>query len=287
MFGSHRGTGFTIVTGISATLFFILFVVAVYKTGGSTAVSQYKNSQHTHQYAADAEKEIEKTCLLLKGGAMAKCITEIIEATNEHNRDEDDRIAQGEMALWAFWMAVISGFTVLTAVSGIYYVRQTLMETRRIGQSQVRAYFSDPKVEFEWKEEATDSGFVVWSKWKNVGQTPAVKIATYSDVKIIDYESDWDAIEDFICPKEKTITGTAISPPNGSFKARVAEFDSEARESLYARDKSLLIYNMLCFEDVFGRVHHHESCSAAVFPLENEPDGIKFQHYPHHNGQTI
>jgi len=54
--------------------------------------------------------------------------------------DKSDLEAQQAMAVWAqamFWATLA---TVFVAIVGVIYVRRTLLESRRIGQSEVRAY---------------------------------------------------------------------------------------------------------------------------------------------------
>jgi len=137
--GSER---FFYVTAFFAFFILLGFVYWIFWTGWSTGVSRYKQESQSAEYALHAQQEIEQRCLLLEPVIKSKCIRDVIETTNEHDRAERDIVAQHEMAWWAAWMAIISGFTAFVSLVGIYYIRQTLMETRRIGQSEIRAYLS-------------------------------------------------------------------------------------------------------------------------------------------------
>jgi hypothetical protein len=119
------------VRALFAGAILFLIVICIYQTGVSTGQSEREQERNSAQYAGDAEQEIENRCLLLEPVAIAECIQEVIEATNEHDRAENDLIAQSQMARWALWMAVMSGAAVVVTALGVYWVGETLVATRK------------------------------------------------------------------------------------------------------------------------------------------------------------
>lgn len=117
---------------------------------------------------------------------MAKCVHDVIQATNEHDRAENDLVAQTEMAWWAFWMAIVSGAALIITAVGIYFIRETLVETRKavkaaddavdvtqdVGQAQVRAYVACQSAKFAVDLDA----FWCAVTLKNAGQSPAFDV---------------------------------------------------------------------------------------------------------------
>ena len=94
---------------------------------------------------------------------MAECIRKIVEATNENHRSENDLVAQTEMSLWAFWLLIVSTFTLAVTAIGVWFIYRTLSVTqetlrqaeettkaanktvkvtREMGHAETRAYLS-------------------------------------------------------------------------------------------------------------------------------------------------
>lgn len=119
------------VSAIFIALVLLFIVLAVYHTGELTAVGRYKAEEHSAEYAADANQRIISDCLEREPPAMADCIREIIETTNEHQRSEYDLVAQSNMAVWALWMVFLSFISIVVTGAGVVYVALTLIEAKR------------------------------------------------------------------------------------------------------------------------------------------------------------
>jgi succinate dehydrogenase hydrophobic anchor subunit len=128
MSNRKRGKLFQVVTALFSTLLAVMVLKWIYETGATTAVSRYVVERNSSQYAANAQERIEHECLKQEAASLVQCIREIVEATNEHQRSEDDLVAQGDMALWAFWMVVISAIGLVVTTIGVVYVAMTLRE---------------------------------------------------------------------------------------------------------------------------------------------------------------
>ncbi|RVB72391.1 MULTISPECIES: hypothetical protein [unclassified Mesorhizobium] len=158
---------------------FLLFVTAL----GFLSTRAYDRATKDYQTSRaydETRRQLEQRCAGLEGKEIFDCLKEQIETAREPSRSEEDVSAQKEMARWALWMLVVSGvvgFATLgiTAI-GLYYIRDTLavtrramLDTRSIGQAQVRAYLSctggDFGIEKNW--------FTCRVHLVNKGQSPA------------------------------------------------------------------------------------------------------------------
>lgn len=91
------------------------------------------------------------------------------ESADRTQRENRNLQAQEDMALWAMWMFIATILTVVVAAIGILYVRRTLLETRRLGQAQVRAYVVAKGGTFNVTEKCIE--YLI--NFRNVGQSPA------------------------------------------------------------------------------------------------------------------
>ncbi|WP_377149802.1 hypothetical protein [Roseovarius aestuarii] len=105
-----------------------LATLSIYSLGRHHGEAIGENAANTDTYARHTEEDIEKCLALPEDGSKSKCIREVIEANNEHERMEDDLVAQTEMALWALGMLVVTFLGVLATGAGVYYVRRTLIQ---------------------------------------------------------------------------------------------------------------------------------------------------------------
>lgn len=122
-------------------------------------------------------------------------------------RAEEDLKAQRQMALWAFWMMVISLAGVTVGGFGLYFLKKTLDETRALGsltdvisKSELRAEVvaEDVKIYF------TEDGYMAFNyKIFNKGKLPATvsKIRIFyrfaeEGLRFIDYEKEKPFLDD-------------------------------------------------------------------------------------------
>ncbi|MEP3266419.1 MAG: hypothetical protein ABJM86_08825 [Hyphomicrobiales bacterium] len=140
-----------------------LIIAAIWSGGSRHGAAVSQNNRNIIHNAKEAEQHIEKTCLNREPAEMAECIRHILEATNQHNRAENDLVAQTEMAIWAFWLLIVSTFALAFTAIGVWFIyrtlsitRETLTQatlttkaanetvkvTREMGHAQIRAYLS-------------------------------------------------------------------------------------------------------------------------------------------------
>ncbi len=191
MSNSDRSTGFKVVTVLTAILIASLVAVFLYDSGRKHGEALGEYSANSDTYARNTQEHIKECLALPEDGRKSKCIVKVVEASNEHERAEKDLIAQTEMALWALGMLVVSTLMMFVSALGVWWIRETLAETRnavkaaddavtvtrKIGESQLRAYCSVDSATLE--QGNPDSGGDGYRKIytqitiKNYGQTPA------------------------------------------------------------------------------------------------------------------
>lgn len=206
----ERGLIFKIVTAVSTAVIVLLILTWAYDTGRLVGITESEYERHSDAYARHAQEDIQERCLLSEPVAQAECIREVVEATREDERAERDLIAQSEMALWAFWMLIVTGVTAAVTGIGVYYVRSTLMqagetnraavaaaeaanEANRIMRAESRPWISiDQNVMCDFiYEEGSDRCNIWWQyTLTNKGKMPAHNISVSWGI----YRYDWGFI---------------------------------------------------------------------------------------------
>jgi hypothetical protein len=154
---------------------------------------QAADERHEAEYAArDASQQHYQECVAKSSVEEAlECYQRADTASRDEQRAEKDLNAQREMADWAegmLWATLFVGFLTISITGlGVYWVRETLVETRKavkaaddavsvtreIGEAQVRAYLSVTGGSFSVRLGSAHYHI----KIKNVGQSPARNVA--------------------------------------------------------------------------------------------------------------
>lgn len=141
---SERNERLAFVTLVGAISVIILLLS--YQFGREAGRLETEPHEHASAYKDRTDEDIEIVCLSRDTiEAAIKCATQQKNQSykaNEEHRANHDLTAQRAMARYAWWMVFIAFASLLAAIGGIYYLRKTLFETRRIGQAEVRAYLS-------------------------------------------------------------------------------------------------------------------------------------------------
>lgn len=129
---------------------------------------------HEADHAAHAERESQyNRCIMLPSvEEVRECYKNPAETSRSEERAQQDLNAQREMANWAEGMLWASLASVFATLVGIVYVRKTLIETRRIGQAQVRAYLSCKAADYGIEDDWFQCTVVI----ANSGQSPALDV---------------------------------------------------------------------------------------------------------------
>lgn len=140
---------------------------------------QSADEQHQAAHANYSEREAHyQKCLEREASidAARECVDSAPNASRKTERAEYDLNAQRQMAHWAegmLWATSTVGFcTVFVTGLGAWWVRQTLMETRRIGEAQVRAYLTFDQITILPNATSTGVQWLVDCKYRNSGNSP-------------------------------------------------------------------------------------------------------------------
>lgn len=216
------------------------------------------------QGAEDNPKLIERVVDELGGikGAILDLEAKIEISESSDSTQHDIRIlhAQENMALWAMWLFVATLGTIATAGVGIFYVRQTLMETRRLGQAEIRAYLSCEGGEYSAEESRMQCCAIV----KNYGQSPATSISATYRLAIRHFGDDWNPTITEI--EGVTLKGSAPPIPASATASvplnipwhKIEEVDQLFRDEVGRERVWFRIWGTLKWEDVFGLVQELE-----------------------------
>ena len=165
----------------------VALIWAAFYVGSQIGESRGEGNKHTAEYERHAEKKIRATCLSGQGGDIAECVAKVIRSTNEHQRAQDDLVAQTEMARWAFYMLVATVVVAVITGAGVYYVWRTLSITREIGEAQTRAYLTLEDANLRVSYEADQSTTLEFTgKVTNTGQSPASAVESNYKFHVFD-----------------------------------------------------------------------------------------------------
>jgi hypothetical protein len=269
MFKGRRFTEFA----LGGLALLVAFSIGGYILGFSLGEQAGEQEANTNAYARHAQDEIDSACAGLNGVAQTECIVRVVEATNEHQRSEQDLNAQKEMARWALAMLIVTALMAFVTALGVYYIWRTLLATQRmardtgrIGEAQVRAHMC-PSQFYAVKAvgEERDDLIVVW---KNMGATPATIIGYGEAKKVIRAQSAPDFGGNSSGVSVHTI-------PKGGAYHHTIKLPREARASGFNADERSLVWIASCivYQDIFGRTFIHY-CKGYIEPPQWRGDPI-------------
>lgn len=216
------------------------------------------------------------------------------ERERQQQNEERDLYAQEEMAFWAkgmFWATVAAVILTLAALIAIIRTlhhtrraadaahemageaklataaaRESVLETRRMGEAQVRAYMCPSQIyAVKAVGEDRDDLIVVW---ENMGATPATIIGYGEAQKVIRVQSTPDFGGNSTGVRVHTI-------PKGGIYRHAIKLPGEARASGFnANERSLVwIASCIVYQDIFRRTFIHY-CKGCIEPPQWRWDPI-------------
>jgi hypothetical protein len=186
------------VIGIGLVIMY-LSVSILLNVEWAEGANQLKAREHAAQYASHARNRAERECAKVLPTKKQDCTQDIYDRAREHQRREYEVEAQRDSALWdeAMGKATIYGgilgfLTVAVLVYGFILQAQankitkeaaenTLAETRRIGEAQVRCYLTGVSAKVAFLEKGRV--FVI-CVIKNTGQSPAKRVFASGEVAL-------------------------------------------------------------------------------------------------------
>lgn len=151
-----------------------------------TEAQQADPAPSTDYSASDYSQLIERITSELVG--IKGAIRDLQAEENAADRAADkegkkrDLDAQEAMAFWAKWMFWATVCTVIVGIGGIVYVRLALLETRRLGQTEIRAYLTITDMTVQIDDLQPPAKMFAPSfkfKVRNTGNSPARNIRYY------------------------------------------------------------------------------------------------------------
>lgn len=189
----------------------------------------------------------------------------------EEERAKRDLQAQEDMAHWAKWtvgLFITATLEMLITAAGVFLVWRTLLsaregvkeakraadaaentviETRRVGQAQVRAYLACESGSYSIE----GSRATIWPKFYNSGQSPAKNVRIWGHIRVLEAHSEESKIGDSL-----TQEGRAPPIPSGESESAWISFELDKpaglRDALIRDRFRFALIATFSWEDVFG-----------------------------------
>jgi hypothetical protein len=177
----NSGFSFARLIGGAGVLIVIALAVSYFQ------VKQSYNSQRNYEGTAEQDTGYQHC---LKIPIIIDTCTKKYDAAIQKKRDDDDLLAQQEMADWASYTVVIGALGVILSFGGLLFVYRTLQHTAQAVEISNKHLIADnrpwihvkPKVEGDISFLEDGSCLIAASVgFKNVGHGPALKIKIFSD----------------------------------------------------------------------------------------------------------
>lgn len=267
MYDSNRHGYITF--GWVATIIFALLAGAVYH-------SQYTRIEQSTEYANKCAKQNQSDAAPSANVASPAGDQETSDGDDSNKRQPDwcDLAAQQSMAEstrgmhWAAWATVaFTGFGAFLIWRTLLATQDTVIETRRIGERQVRAYVHLVRVELEHADDEYAPAVNVI--YKNFGQSPARHVINNLNLSfnLLGPPSFKEKV-----PKEIE-RGTDLGPGQETTTTTHISFNSITglREGLAKRAVTLFVFGRITYLDAFGE--HRET--RYRLQLHVNPEGVK------------
>lgn len=119
-----------------------IWTVVVWDLAYGQSEIRTRGEHEAAEHIVYAEDRIERLCLNLERSKIRDCIHEEYQTSREYARAEADLRAQEAMAKWAKLMTWVTGLGSLIGLAGLGFLYWTILENRKIGQAEVRAYLT-------------------------------------------------------------------------------------------------------------------------------------------------
>ena len=233
----------------------LLVFVSALAVLSTAAFDRAHKDYHTARAYDETRRQFEQRCAGLEGEEIFGCLRDQIESAREPSRAEEDVQAQKQMARWALWMLVVTGAvgfgTITVAFLGVHWVKETLvvtreamLDTRKIGKAQVRAYLTCSGAEFGIDRTWLQCHATI----KNSGNSHATAVKIIAAVNIF-------GIEGAERPSARTTGHTQTIPAGGSGIAFLLwshdQIGTELFDRLATGHRDFQIDCRIQWEDVF------------------------------------
>lgn len=255
---------------------------------------QLHNEDAYKEYAAakahsEAKNEFERRCAVLSiPEEITRCYSDVVQSAREPQRSEEDLQAQKQMANWALALLVVSSvlglLSLIAAVVGVVLIRDTLVETRRIGEAQIRAYVWTSGADFSIA--AYLNGPITCDirlSLQNTGSTPAniVQFSCTAGIIKSDYTGRLDKFH--LIDRIMTQPGTGsqyIPAGGGTYVPTLNKLTADQIAKFTSGDYVAIVLGKIVFNDVFNKRFCVEICIRCEYRAKNN---VECSMYPMHN----
>ncbi|MBX7456710.1 hypothetical protein K3152_00470 [Qipengyuania sp. 1NDH17] len=268
--------------------FFSIGLVSLYLVVGALAfhagsINSVRTYQ-THQHLVEASEIATAKCQNRKRSAHVECVLEVLEAAGETSRSEQDLVAQQQMAFFTLVLSVLGMLTLGATIWALFYVRGTLLETRRmavdtsamakqarlstkaaraavtktqmIGEAQVRCYLHLISAHLGF---SPNGQAVVKCLIKNSGQSPAKSVRAKGEICFINANVDPKHVTNFQYNEQIDVVSEADIPAESSQEIRFiipGDISLLEFENVSVENRALLTLDVeLTAVDVFGNTN--------------------------------
>lgn len=241
-------TAHVVLGGVAAVCSAALF----YELGASSANSAQISDGYSLRYGEALQSDIASTCSGRSGGAFVECASSILEQNREYQRDEDTLRAQSDAANWAFWAVVFALLQLFATVIGLFFIRDTLAETRRAVADtaaateamkdanafsrQVSAIELRPYLVVQPRgihREVGQSAFRGVVEISNIGKTPAQDVSSYIRLKEGRYSESDFVVKSFENLADRTLLPGAVMTQASKNKLEFEVIQNSSLSSLF------------------------------------------------------
>jgi hypothetical protein len=246
--------------------------MAAFYLGALRGEQAERHSNSPRQHAESARTFAARSCRGLDPAAMFECVHDAAERSAETAHTEQDLIAQQDSAFAAKAMLGVSAMGTIFGLVGLWFVYQTLSETRLAAKAairsneisedtakrQLRSYLVAKNVELEGVEIGTKASLTF--EIKNVGQTPAYEFRLQPEISY--FEGAW---KDARNARIRFRRASADDPPStkgsmvgaGEFVTfrmpYKAPFSAKFIQRIRDGKVTILLAGVASYRDAFGR----------------------------------
>ncbi|QKR98704.1 hypothetical protein F9288_02865 [Sphingomonas sp. CL5.1] len=105
--------------------------VLIYVVGDLNGRQSERRQQESSIHIETAKEQARRTCVGMNLITTIKCVSEIVQASEDHKLDEQDLVAQQRAAWGTMLGSGVAFLALLATIIGLYYVRETLRATLR------------------------------------------------------------------------------------------------------------------------------------------------------------
>lgn len=220
---------------------------------------RYASDRENVAYQYDSsDKRILDECFRRRGiTSITDCVVETVAAKQEAQTSYQDLKAQQHMSLSALGVLIVSAVTMIVTAVGVVFVWRTLVETRRMGEVQTRAYVGLSDYDYIDGAEPKFSLII-----RNSGNSPAFKCRFIADFTISKPTGP-------LAFPEKKIGKKSVFPLSAGQEKTISltlgALSDDGREAFYSGKLVLWVRLYIEYVDVFGetRTSHSQLISFA------------------------